>query len=64
MIGSNSLDSENFDHLCTSLIQEFTIMRYDEISAFPCVLEIFFEPFNTGEIDEVGWFVEEEEFWF
>ena len=59
----NSIFSENFDSSSTGSIEKFSIMRYDKISSFPAMFEVVFEPFYTGEIDEVSGFIKEEEFW-
>jgi hypothetical protein len=37
-------------------------MRDDEISSFPRFCEVLLEPFDGGEVYEVGWLIEEEEF--
>jgi hypothetical protein len=38
-------------------------MRYDHIASFPGFFEVFLEPLDTREIDEVGRLIEEEKFW-
>lgn len=43
----------------TGAIEELTIMRDDDISSFPGMLEIVLEPLDRDEVDEVGWFIEQ-----
>jgi hypothetical protein len=38
-------------------------MRYDEISSLPGLDEILLEPLDACEVDEVRWFIQEEELW-
>lgn len=57
MIDIDTIFPKHFYSCLTGTIQEFTIVRYDDVSSFPSILEIVFEPLDTGEIDKVGWFI-------
>lgn len=59
MIDIDAIFPKHFYSCFASSIEEFTIVRYDDISSFPSIFEIVFEPFNTREIDKIGWFIKE-----
>lgn len=60
MIVGDTIFSLHFHHFGTSFIEKFSIMRDNDISTFPGIDEIVFEPLNTWEIDKIGWLVEKE----
>ena len=60
MIEFYSRWTEDFDHFGTRTIEEFSVMGNYHIASFPGFFEVFFEPFDTREVDEVRWFIEEE----
>lgn len=57
MIDIDACFTEYFDRDTAGAIQELTIMRNDDISSLPGVLEVVFEPLHGDKIDEVGWLV-------
>lgn len=59
MIDIDAIFPKHFYRGFTGSIEEFTIVRYDDISSLPSVFEIVFEPFNTREINKIRWFIEE-----
>lgn len=63
MIQGDSSFSEHLDYLGTGLVEKLAVMRDDEISSLPGILEVFLEPLDTREVDEVRWFIEEEKIW-
>ncbi len=60
MVDHDPILPEYLDNSCTAVIEEFTIMGDDRIASLPGLFEVFLEPLDTLEIDEVRRLVEEE----
>lgn len=53
----------HLDRKFTGLIEEFSVMTNDKISASPFIVEIILEPFDTGKVDKIRRFIEKKEIW-